>query len=704
MDEDAMDYEMQRHDSHPHVGPRVGGGCPALVGWRQGDHYRNLWQEHPGWNQQYFPPMSSDAFLLPHHHPHPPSFLQHWPHGGSNTTPHLGLSPPRPADPNYEGSFNHQIPEFSALPPISAHQPYSPVTFVPSAHRPLQRNPQIPQGPGDFQHILHSQTSPTSAPERISSDARRSDSPPTSRGPPPPASASPSEPNNASSGHDADGSRPFLTSHNPQSRTSGHGFPPNQPDVNMQPHARLPPPPSNSRTQPLDSVSRRASVAAYSVREGFTSPATVLAGLRSRPGAASNEGNSDTAPSPGSSMDDDSDPDESGSRWQYTGIRSVRQAQLLRGQMSNKRVASQKAIKALQNVEIETLPENERTCVICYNDFGVASPEGVNEHPLRLPKCKHVFGNHCILKWFEDADSCPYCRDKLHSEPAPPSRDLLRRTYQVARVDTDLGMPAYRRAIQALRSRDPSNVDMYHQYAMRPRGAQPHVEGFSRDVSAAGERRAPPEDPGDTQRRQRPRHDSSRAYDQRHGSLLLTGAVSEQRYDPSSTASPQHSPVRQPFSPSQSYNPPQHNHLPDFWSRRAQNMPNLQQPIFPRASNVAHQQHAAANHPVTLAPLGPNSSIFSSYAPASPPVNGSVSGYPPLPHVGNYHNYSAPLGGGSLQAPTSAELPLPTSFPGPPPPHAAFSQQLPQMSQFRNPAYTPYDLGIEYGRPDHAPH
>ena len=56
-------------------------------------------------------------------------------------------------------------------------------------------------------------------------------------------------------------------------------------------------------------------------------------------------------------------------------------------------------------------------CVICYNDYGVQNPEGVNEAPLRLPKCKHVFGDHCIKKWFEENDTCPYCRDKVHSEP-----------------------------------------------------------------------------------------------------------------------------------------------------------------------------------------------------------------------------------------------------------------------------------------------
>jgi hypothetical protein len=56
-------------------------------------------------------------------------------------------------------------------------------------------------------------------------------------------------------------------------------------------------------------------------------------------------------------------------------------------------------------------------CIICYNDFGVENPEGINEAPLRLPRCKHVFGDHCIKKWFEESDSCPYCRDKVPSEP-----------------------------------------------------------------------------------------------------------------------------------------------------------------------------------------------------------------------------------------------------------------------------------------------
>jgi hypothetical protein len=51
--------------------------------------------------------------------------------------------------------------------------------------------------------------------------------------------------------------------------------------------------------------------------------------------------------------------------------------------------------------------------VICYNDYGVVNPEGISETPLRLPKCKHIFGDHCIKRWLKDSNTCPYCREPL---------------------------------------------------------------------------------------------------------------------------------------------------------------------------------------------------------------------------------------------------------------------------------------------------
>lgn len=94
---------------------------------------------------------------------------------------------------------------------------------------------------------------------------------------------------------------------------------------------------------------------------------------------------------------------------------------------SSKKVPSKDALASLVNMTIdEVKAEGEDiNCIICYNDFGTPNPEGTIEFPLRLPKCKHIFGNVCIKKWFEDADSCPYCRDKLPSEASNRKSAML---------------------------------------------------------------------------------------------------------------------------------------------------------------------------------------------------------------------------------------------------------------------------------------
>ncbi|KAK5990873.1 hypothetical protein PT974_09148 [Cladobotryum mycophilum] len=170
---------------------------------------------------------------------------------------------------------------------------------------------------------------------------------------------------------------------------------------------------------------------------------------------------------------------------------SSRNMQVIRGMVSSntKMVASRAALHSLQSVTIEALPENERTCVICYNDYGVQTPEGINEAPLRLPKCKHVFGDHCIKKWFEDSDSCPYCRDKLPSEPKHvinPARALMN---MMRLRGSALPDDMYMRLMSSLPSEELAEV------ASR----QPH----------AAERRSLPDDAADNQRRIRPRRDSS---------------------------------------------------------------------------------------------------------------------------------------------------------------------------------------------------
>lgn len=62
-----------------------------------------------------------------------------------------------------------------------------------------------------------------------------------------------------------------------------------------------------------------------------------------------------------SSSDDDSDL-ELGPRVRFMGYHhTTRQSQILRGQMTNKRVASRKAVQSLQEVDMETLSESEKS-------------------------------------------------------------------------------------------------------------------------------------------------------------------------------------------------------------------------------------------------------------------------------------------------------------------------------------------------------
>ena len=61
------------------------------------------------------------------------------------------------------------------------------------------------------------------------------------------------------------------------------------------------------------------------------------------------------------------------------------------------------------------------------------NPDGNIECAVRLPKCKHVFGDHCLKHWLKDSDSCPYCRDKLPSEPKKTHAEEMRRLFVLSR-------------------------------------------------------------------------------------------------------------------------------------------------------------------------------------------------------------------------------------------------------------------------------
>ncbi|KAK3311161.1 uncharacterized protein B0T15DRAFT_507752 [Chaetomium strumarium] len=209
----------------------------------------------------------------------------------------------------------------------------------------------------------------------------------------------------------------------------------------------------------------------------------------------------------------------------------IRAAQIMRGQVPSKRVASKQALAQLQSVDLASLSDGERTCVICYNDFGQPSPEGIIEAPLRLPKCQHVFGDHCIKKWFEESDSCPYCRDKLPSEPAYPAsfrafQNFYRATHMRARQppsssanSTMLVHPPTSHTVVASSLIPLSDETLVRVYAQQQQQQQREVarararqelesENITLRPFAGRERRSPPSDVTENRRRTRARHDN----------------------------------------------------------------------------------------------------------------------------------------------------------------------------------------------------
>lgn len=67
----------------------------------------------------------------------------------------------------------------------------------------------------------------------------------------------------------------------------------------------------------------------------------------------------------------------------------------------------------LESVSMSDIPAAERMCPICYDKYGVEGPDGISEKPLRISRCKHVFGDRCVRKWLCQKYSCPYCRTSV---------------------------------------------------------------------------------------------------------------------------------------------------------------------------------------------------------------------------------------------------------------------------------------------------
>jgi len=75
------------------------------------------------------------------------------------------------------------------------------------------------------------------------------------------------------------------------------------------------------------------------------------------------------------------------------------------------------------------------SCGICREDFDK------NHTPVQLETCKHVFGHHCILNWFETdraaANTCPNCRTVLFRADGPTTQSNSNDSYDNSNSHND---------------------------------------------------------------------------------------------------------------------------------------------------------------------------------------------------------------------------------------------------------------------------
>ena len=95
-------------------------------------------------------------------------------------------------------------------------------------------------------------------------------------------------------------------------------------------------------------------------------------------------------------------------------------------------------------LKINSLPKEDRVCSICYYEFGQRSRDGVREEPCSLLPCKHIFGSHCIGKWFIRSRRCPYCRAPLRKSSSvmlSTERPLTRASGEAPKAYVDRQAP-----------------------------------------------------------------------------------------------------------------------------------------------------------------------------------------------------------------------------------------------------------------------
>jgi len=81
------------------------------------------------------------------------------------------------------------------------------------------------------------------------------------------------------------------------------------------------------------------------------------------------------------------------------------------------RILTGKKLDSLKTVNVEEIPEPDRLCAICYEDFVV----GCTSNPVIETECQHRFHKLCIKKWLRLKNVCPLCHRPVFKSETPPA-------------------------------------------------------------------------------------------------------------------------------------------------------------------------------------------------------------------------------------------------------------------------------------------
>lgn len=333
----SMDYEYDSQNmSGSHTDPMRTGGrisrCPALAhgswgSFSSGPYYAS--PSHMGWQQGAYNTNHLSG-LNSHQHMSFGGYHAHLPAQGPSLHPlpePRGSHSSRPQETAVPAAAVYNPRRYAGLslpdlspPPVTASSP-----DATSALPPPAADRQV--SPSSTLSSLPASGQPHPAAETSGPDANSSPSPPSSTPASQPLSTT-------SSSAQREGQNPSARS----------------PHAHSTARVRLPAPGNIRQRMTLGNYARYRDVADYLELAEYQASHAAHAAHAARTASQTS--------------DDDSDRDFDPRAYNSFGpayLQTARQSQILRGQMNNKRVASKRAVQSLQKVDVDSLPDNEKS-------------------------------------------------------------------------------------------------------------------------------------------------------------------------------------------------------------------------------------------------------------------------------------------------------------------------------------------------------